>query len=78
MLSDAAVQSRLTLGVASAAAVSEPGVPGFTLSMTCTFTPLASDESVLNEMPDTGSVKVCGGGSVVRPSCTICWAINLS
>ena len=56
-LSDAAVQSRLTLGDVSADAVNEPGVPGFTLSMTCTFTPLASDDSVLIEMPDTGSVK---------------------
>ncbi len=61
MLSLAAVQSRLTLGVVSADAVNEPGAEGFTPSMIWTLTPLVSEESVLNERPDTGSVSVLPG-----------------
>ena len=38
--------------------MNEPGVPGFTLSVTWTLTPFASEDSVLNESPDTGSVRV--------------------
>src|SRR3954452_14734509 len=58
MLSVAAPQVSATDGVSDAVADSAPGALGAIPSFTWTLTPAASDESVVNEMVDTGSLSV--------------------